>query len=211
MTDEAFFRRTATPSGVRFDVTPAEEFKSADLAIAKSTFTLIGFVVYALGALLAFAFLARIFGPIMGFVVTCLGGGWLIFHRRGKDVGKRSAPERRPVSISIDASGMTWDGGQVPADDIAELVVRHPSDRGGERPDRLAGPFAYEGVNRAAYNRGAKLRAELNNRAYALMLRRRSISTPETIAFGLTWNAGEALRDDLLAAIREFGGMAPRA
>lgn len=182
MTTEAHFVRTDTAEGARFEVTPAPA------PGAQGCFFVGGYLIaglIALGGLslgiAGFLFSAVLWGPLLLVL-------WL--------VGKSSAEKysRAPVTLIVNAHGITAGDRVFPAESIAELLLRHPSDDGGAR---------YELESRSAGQAiGQSIAQEVRNRSFALMARLKSGSVPEVLVFGLTYNTGVALLNDVIATMK---------
>ncbi|MBS0332063.1 MAG: hypothetical protein JSS35_04800, partial [Proteobacteria bacterium] len=84
------------------------------------------------------------------------------------------------------------------AEDIAELALRNPYDKGGYEVTTTVVDDTAAG---AARQWGLQKGVEIRNCSFALMVRRKSISTPVLLAQGLTWNTGRALADDVRAVL----------
>ena len=198
MSSEALFIRTDTPNGVQFDVTPASQpaGTNAVLALGGGCRGLFTGAVLGLLAAIPIYLVASIFlgglATLVSFVVAC--GIVVLFTIKTAGKYRTVNPKPHPTRLVVNPAGIQHPGGFVNADDIAELALRHPNDKGGYTISSYVS-------DSAAYNAGQRLGMELKNRTFALMVRRKSISTPEIIVRGLTWNAGEALLNDIRIAM----------
>lgn len=202
--NEAVFTRTDTPDGVRFDITPAPSPKGSGalLTVGGGCMGLwVGLVMGGIAAIASFIVAAMILGEKLGFFVCVMVGIGVVIWRvkRATRQFRSLDPTFKPARLVVSPAGITYDGGFLPAEDIAELTVRHPRDTGGYRAPRAL--RERDGPAAGAYNAGAQLGTALANRSFALMARRKSVSTPVLLVPGLTWNTGEALLNDVREAM----------
>jgi hypothetical protein len=180
--NEALFTRTDTPQGVRFDVTPAPAVKTQGCMVM---------VGYGFSALVA---LWGLGGGIPGLLLSSLIWGPVLAATvfLGRHLSKE--PPRKAVSLLVNEDGINVGGRHYAASDIVEFQLKLPGDDGGVKYE------VYPSSGSATFGRLTAQRAK--NRSYALMARMRSISRPEIIVFGLTWNTGEALMNDVSEAMK---------
>lgn len=200
MPSEAVFVRTDTPNGVQFDVTPASKpaGTSAFLTVGGGCLGLFNGMFLGVFAaiptyIISSLILGSGFGSLPAMAVMCGIVVWFTLKTARRY--RAFNPKSRQTRLVVSSAGIQHPGGFVKADDIAELILRHPHERGGYTVSTYS--------DSAAYNTGRQLGAELRNRSFALMARCKSISTPEVIVHGLTWNVGEALLNDIREAMGE--------
>ena len=208
--NEAVFTSTETPQGRRFDVTPADAPPGSRLfqASSRGCFVLMGAAFVGIAAFVVLYYVIALVGALLPGTHNGSFTGLLSFAgaiavvvwraRKGSSSTKRTL-NRTPVSLLVNGARITREGVLIPASDIAELLLKHPNDRGGIRPASVTPEFGTSAAG--AYRMGQRMGAEILNRSFALMVRRRSISTPEILVEGLTWNTGEALMSDVMEAM----------
>lgn len=183
MTAEAHFVRTDTVEGACFEVTPAPK------VAAQGCLLVFG---YLFAGLIALGGLSL---GVPGFLASSVLWGPLLLVLR---LVRKSAAEkysRAPVTLIVNAHGITAGDRDFPAESIVELLLRHPSDDGGAR---------FELESRSGGQAiGRSIAHEVRNRSLALMARLKSGSAPEVLVFGLTYNTGVALVNDVIAAMKE--------
>ncbi|MGQ3100727.1 MAG: hypothetical protein ACT6Q5_10250 [Sphingopyxis solisilvae] len=124
MTKEAFFSANETPDGVQFDIVPA--------SMPASFGCLMGFlyVIAAIGGFVALGGMAvgeDGGGAFWGgaFIGAIAGGGILMFKRLN------ARYERVPVRLTVTDQGIAIGERLYRSDDIRELIVGLPFDKGG--------------------------------------------------------------------------------
>ncbi|MBV1691473.1 hypothetical protein KRR38_28265 [Novosphingobium sp. G106] len=201
---EAVFARTETAEGVRFDIMPAHAPKGtgAVLMVGGGCIGLWGgLIMGGIAAVATFLIAATVIGEKPGFLVCVIVGIGVVLSRVKRSMSQFRAlnPAFKPARLVVSSEGISFGGGFLPADDIAELSVRHPSDTGGYRAPRVL--RERDGPAASGYNAGAVIGTALANRSFALLARRKSISTPVILVEGLTRNTGEALLTDVREAL----------
>lgn len=204
---QASFTRKDTPEGVVFEVEPANGSKG--LVIFLSLLSL-----FMLGNCSMMAAETRsmpgivILAPAVLFL-------WIIWHF----AVIRDRKMRKPVTIVANPSGLNIDGQFYPAADIAELYLKSPDSSAPimtSSPTVLVGGTGPVGVGLAAASASANVAIAASNaaigmgqvmgsrqraRSITLNLRRKSVSKPEVVFYGLTAEPGRALLNDLTAAM----------
>lgn len=178
---EAYFTRTDTAEGARFDVTPAPKLgsQSALLGCISLIPLAIAFFAYRSGGMVILMVSGILWVPLLVLILVA--------------VMKGRRHDRKPTSLLVNAEGIRVDGRNIAARDIAELILQLPGDHGGRY---------VEGASRATASQvGRAVAVADENRSYALMARLRSDSRPQMLVFGLTPNVGRALLDDVSAVL----------
>jgi hypothetical protein len=183
---EAFFSANETPDGVQFDIVPAS------MPASFGCLMVFLYVMAAIGGFVALSGMAAGEdggGAFWGgaFIGAIAGGGILMFKR----LNARYA--RVPVRMVVTGQGITIGERLYRRDDIRELIVGLPFDKGGAEMVQY-----HSGVAATA---GAATGMEIRNRSYALMARLKSSSKNEILAFGLTLNMARSLQSDVTAAL----------
>lgn len=175
---DAHFTRTDTAEGARFDVTPAPKLLARRLAIGLGVVT--GLVILvgasAAGGQVGFLLSAILWGPLLG--------ASLFSAAKGADPYPRV-----PTTLTVNAEGVRVGGTLFAARDIAEFIIQHPRDHGGTY------------VRSTTARIGDHIQNAHENRSFALMARLKSSSRPQLLVFGLTYNTGCALMNDVSAAL----------
>lgn len=186
MAKEAFFSANETPDGVQFDIVPAS------MPASFGCLMVFLYVMAAIGGFVALSGMAagedgR--GAFWGgaFIGAIAGGGILMFKRLN------ARYTRVPVRMVVTDQGITIGERLYRRDDIRELIVGLPFDKGGAEMVQY-----HSGVAATA---GAATGMEIRNRSYALMARLKSSSKNEILAFGLTLNMARSLQSDVTAAL----------
>lgn len=186
MAKEAHFSATETDQGVQFDIVPAS------LPASFGCLMVFLYIVAGIGGLVALSGLVSGedgSGSFWGglFVAAVPAAGILMFKRLN------ARYERVPVQMVVNRSGITIGARSFRSEDIRELIVGLPFDKGGAEMTQY-----HSGVASTA---GAATGMEVRNRSYALMARLKSSSKNEVLAFGLTYNVACSLLSDVNAAL----------
>lgn len=185
MPKEAHFTSRETTDGTLFDVTPASKpFSFGCIIVCVYGLAAIG-VFVALSGLLA-GDGGMLFGGL--FFAAVIGVPTYLVNR------KINEHDRAQVQMLVNMDGIAIGPRIYPTTDIRELILRFPYDAGGSTMT------TYHTSTASQLGAGAGM--ELRNRSYALMARLKSSSKPEILVFGLTYNVGESLLNDVNAALK---------
>lgn len=178
---EASFVRTDTPEGARFDVTPAPKAGAMGCLVAVCVIAAVALIFLGLkigeGGV---TFTAILWVPLL------LGAAVVAVVHADKF-------PRVPVSLVVNGQGIRAGNHVFPGPEIAELILRHPTGAG--RTYRAAPGSAGASIGQAAAR-------QAQERSYALMVRLTSSSQPQVLAYGLTYDAGLTLLNDVQAVLR---------
>lgn len=186
MAKEAHFSTTETGEGVQFDIVPAS------LPASFGCLMVFLYIAAGLGGLVALSGLAAGddgSGAFWGGAIFAAipAGGIYMFKRLNNRY------DRAPVRMIVNTDGISIGARTYRAEDIRELILGLPFDKGGAEMVQY-----HSGVASTA---GAATGMEVRNRSYALMARLKSNSKNEVLAFGLTVNVGQSLLSDVKAAL----------
>lgn len=186
MAKEAHFSTAETDAGVEFDIVPAS------MPGSFGCFMVILYILAGIAGLIALGGLAAgedgsgaFWGGAL-FAIVPVGGIYFFKRMNGRY-------ERVPVKMVVNAQGIRIGARMYRSEDIRELVLGLPFDKGGAEMVQY-----HSGVAGTA---GAATGMEIRNRSYALMARLKSSSKNEILAFGLTVHVGQSLLSDVKAAL----------
>ncbi len=202
MADEASFTRVDTDLGAEFRVIPAPVvggiafLTGGGCVVALATLT-----IFFVGLALLYALLINGVGPFLT-VAFFTAPFWIpaafVLRRRRRQFHIDAGP-RDPVTLIVNAEGITAGGKHYPKGDIAELFCRHPQDHDGYKDQSITiSDNASYNIGRSA---GMKRALAAANTSFALMIRMKSSSAIDTLVSGLTPAVGKALNDDVVRAL----------